>query len=280
MHEHDRGLLHDLSLLRRRPVAVASTPVDRRGALRLLGGAGAGLFLVACGSDLSATSAGTTTTTSADATGSSAATGTIPSETGGPYPADGSNGPNVLTESGVVRSDIRSSFGGLTGTAEGVPLGIDLSVVSASDGSPYEGATVYLWHCDVDGGYSLYSNGLADQNYLRGVQAADADGRLSFTSIYPAVYSGRWPHIHFEVFPSLDEATSAGSRLVTSQIALVEDVSREVYESDDRYAQSIANLSRVSLASDNVFSDGVALQTPTMSGEPGGDLRLALTVAV
>ena len=38
----------------------------------------------------------------------------IPSETGGPYPGDGSNGPNVLVMSGIVRSDIRSSFGGMS----------------------------------------------------------------------------------------------------------------------------------------------------------------------
>ena len=44
---------------------------------------------------------------------SSAATsaGEIPDETAGPYPGDGSNGPNVLAESGIVRGDIRSSFG-------------------------------------------------------------------------------------------------------------------------------------------------------------------------
>lgn len=45
----------------------------------------------------------TTTTTCAD--------GEVPDETAGPYPGDGSNGPNVLTESGIVRSDIRPGFG-------------------------------------------------------------------------------------------------------------------------------------------------------------------------
>ena len=39
------------------------------------------------------------------------ADGEIPEETAGPYPGDGSNGPDVLAESGVVRSDITSSFG-------------------------------------------------------------------------------------------------------------------------------------------------------------------------
>ncbi|WP_233595700.1 MULTISPECIES: hypothetical protein [Corallococcus] len=35
---------------------------------------------------------------------------------------DGSNGANALTLSGIVRSDIRSSIAGLSGTAAGVPL--------------------------------------------------------------------------------------------------------------------------------------------------------------
>ena len=35
--------------------------------------------------------------------------GEIPTETAGPFPADGTNGPNALTQSGVQRSDIRSN---------------------------------------------------------------------------------------------------------------------------------------------------------------------------
>ncbi len=47
----------------------------------------------------------------------------IPQETAGPFPGDGSNSAaNVLNQSAAVRNDIRSSFGGLTGTADGVPL--------------------------------------------------------------------------------------------------------------------------------------------------------------
>ena len=101
----------------------------------------------------------------------------IPEETAGPFPGDGSNGVNVLTESGVVRSDIRASFGASTTVAEGVPLTIDLTIVDTADGcAPLAGAAVYLWHCDREGRYSMYSEGAADENYLRGVQETDADG--------------------------------------------------------------------------------------------------------
>ena len=135
----------------------------------------------------------------------------IPEETAGPFPGDGSNGPDVLSEAGVVRKDIRSSFGASSTVAEGIPLAINLTIQDAGgDCAPLAGAAVYIWHCDRGGAYSLYSEAAADENYLRGVQAADDAGLVTFQSIFPACYPGRWPHIHFEVFPSLDLATDEG----------------------------------------------------------------------
>ena len=139
---------------------------------------------------------------------------------------------------------------------------------------------MYLWHCDREGRYSMYSEGVTDENYLRGVQVAGDDGRLTFTSIFPGAYSGRWPHIHFEVYPDEAEATSAGTPTATSQIALPEDVCAEVYETDG-YDQSVTNLSRSSLESDNVFGDdGAVDQLATMSGAVGTGLTATLTVPV
>lgn len=294
---HDRGLLFDLSVLAARRAEAVATPVrlHRRGALKLLGGAGLGLVLAACGSSSSSSGASGSSSTTASAVGATSTTlggttsstatsaGTVtdavPEETAGPYPADGTNGPDVLTESGIVREDITTSFGDYSGTAEGLPLGVDLTVVHAGDGSPFPGAALYLWHADRDGRYSLYT--AADQNYLRGVQVAGDDGTLSFTTIFPGCYDGRWPHMHFEVYPSVGDITSNGNRLVTSQLALPEDISSEVYSSADGYESSVSNLSRTSLATDMVFSDGADLQIPTVTGTPAaGDLRIALTVAV
>ncbi len=153
----------------------------------------------------------------------------IPNETAGPYPGDGTNGPNVLVMSGVVRNDIRSSFGGMSGTAPGVPLTVILRLVSASTCQPLAGYAVYLWHCTRDGGYSLYTSGFTSQNYLRGIQDADASGQVTFQTIYPGCYSGRWPHIHFEVFPSISASNSAGNKVATSQIALPRSQNDEVY---------------------------------------------------
>src|SRR4051812_13243500 len=101
---------------------IAEPLRSRRHALRLIGGASLGLVAAACTGSRSASSGATSTTAAAASSSSSTSTSTttaaaaascstIPEETAGPFPGDGSNGVNVLTQEGVVRSDIRSSFG-------------------------------------------------------------------------------------------------------------------------------------------------------------------------
>ncbi|WP_405066857.1 intradiol ring-cleavage dioxygenase [Kribbella sp. NBC_01510] len=255
--EHDLGLEYDLGTLHRR---------------RFLGlFAGAGLAAVAgCSADDtgSVTADPTAASTSPTASTTSGATDVdeIPQETGGPYPADGSNGPNVLTESGIVRSDITKSFGSASGVASGVPLTVELTILDADKDTPLNGAAVYLWHCDAQGRYSLYSDGATDENYLRGVQAADSTGKVTFTTIFPAAYMGRWPHIHFEVYSSLNDATAAGKITRTSQLALPKDACDTVYATDG-YDGSAQNLARTSLENDNVFGDdGGVHQLATVTG--------------
>jgi protocatechuate 3,4-dioxygenase beta subunit len=231
------------------------------------------------------TTAATTaaSTTSATAAAATTAVEEIPRETAGPYPADGSrasNGPlNALTLSGIVRRDIRTSLG--TGNvAQGIPATIELTLVDVTSGyAPLAGYAVYLWHCDRDGKYSLYSNGVTSEDYLRGVQQADKDGTITFSSIFPACYSGRWPHVHFEVYPSLEKATSASNAINTSQLALPEDVCKVVYATAG-YEQSARNLSRVTLDSDNVFGDGHEWQVATVTGDTTGGYVVRLVVGV
>lgn len=285
--EHDLGLSHDL------PKIMA-----RRGLLGLLGGVGAAAALTACGSD-DTTSSGPGSSTSAGTTqggpgtppdgggamgGDSSvevADGEIPEETAGPYPGDGSNGPNVLTESGVVRSDITASFGDASGVAEGIATTVRLKVYDLNGDSitPLAGAAIYLWHCDREGRYSLYDDAIASENYLRGVQEADDEGNLTFTTIFPACYSGRWPHMHFEVYESLEKATSAENKLRTSQLALPEDVCNDVYATEG-YEESVSNLSELSLDSDGIFSDGYSLQMAKVTGSVDEGYTVSLNVPV
>ena len=144
---------------------------------------------------------------------------------------------------------------------------------------PPPGAAVYLWHCDREGRYSLYAEGITDENYLRGVQETAADGKVTFKSIFPAAYSGRWPHIHFEVYPSLDAATTASGKLRTSQLAFPEAPCRQVYATDG-YTQSLQNLSQTSLDTDMVFSDGYSLQLAKVTGDVANGYTATLNVPV
>lgn len=209
----------------------------------------------------------------------------VPNETGGPYPGDGTNSNssgvvNVLTQSGVVRSDIRSSFGSYSGTAAGQTTTLRITVENTTDCTPLVGAAVYVWHCTRDGLYSLYSSGATSQNYLRGVQITDENGLVEFTTIFPGCYSGRWPHIHFEVYPSQASITSHSNALKTSQFALPEATCRDVYPNVTGYSSSTTNLNNITLASDNIFSDGYSSQMMTASGSRAAGIVLTATVGV
>lgn len=267
-HDHDRGLAFDLATLS-----------DRRGVLKLM--AGAALLTVAgCRSSSDESSTPTTGSSPGPMTGPDSNCSAIPRETAGPFPGDGSNGPNVLTQSGIVRRDIRRSFGSASSVAEGVPLTVTLTVLDIAKGClPRAGAAVYVWQCSREGLYSLYSPGATGENYLRGVQETDGDGRATFTSIFPAAYSGRWPHIHFEVYPSLAQATSAGTKLATSQLALPKETCDLVFGTEG-YGQSVRNLARTSLERDNVFANGYSAQLASVSGGVDTGLTAALTVPV
>jgi protocatechuate 3,4-dioxygenase beta subunit len=265
----DQGLGFDLQTLS-----------SRRQLLRAFGLGATVLGLGACGTDGGTGTSGTSTSGTGSTSGTTAS-GEIPDETAGPYPGDGSNGPDVRQQSGIVRSDIRTSIGTAGGTAEGVPMTLELTITDMANGNkPFAGTAVYVWHCDREGRYSLYSDDITDQNYLRGVQIADSSGKVRFTSIFPACYSGRWPHIHFEVYPDRASITDASKAIATSQVALPQDTCTAVYKQSG-YEESVTNLSRVSLQSDNVFGDdGAAHQLGTVTGDVSSGYTVALAAPV
>jgi protocatechuate 3,4-dioxygenase beta subunit len=204
----------------------------------------------------------------------------IPEETAGPYPGDGSNGANALMLAGIVRSDIRSSIAGASGVAAGVPLKVTLTLVNSNNEcSPLAGYAIYLWHCDRAGLYSMYSAGVTGENYLRGVQETDSNGQVTFTTIFPGCYSGRWPHIHFEMYPSIGVATASNQKVATSQLALPEASCTEAYAATG-YSSSVNNLKQITLASDNVFRDSSASQLASVTGNATDGYVATLTVGI
>ena len=272
MTDHDEGLAHDLPhLLRRRNIVIG------------LGALGLGTFA------LTRAFGGPTgqSELNLSATGPNGTCLKDPAETNGPFPADGTNAKsgktvNALTQSGVVRTDLRTSFGDLSGTAKGSQLTLDIALVDVRNAcNPLANHAIYLWHADASGHYSLYD--LPEQNYLRGVVVTDANGHASLTTIFPGCYDGRWPHIHFEVFASLEAATNGQAALLTSQFAMPEATAKIVY-SGAHYDGSTASLDRITLASDNVFGDNtpeqLAQQTVTVAVDPAKGLTATALVGI
>ncbi len=197
-----------------------------------------------------------------------------PTETAGPFPADGSNNAhgtlsNVLANSGIKRKDLRFDLGDAGEPADGVPMELKLKLLDVKNScAPVANCAVYLWHCDAEGNYSIYN--LPDHSYLRGVGVSDQDGWVEFTTIVPGCYQGRFPHMHFEVYPSLEKATDYRNRILTSQLAVPADVCRAAYSKNTTYVSSIGNFENTELDRDGIFADNtpkqLAAQTIKASG--------------
>jgi len=246
---------------------------QRRLALGTLGSLGIAA-LVGCGGGTDDTSTADATTDASGSTSTSTNGSTCsvaPEETAGPYPADGTSASNhaynVLTLSGIVRSDIRYNIGA-SAPVSGVPLTITVTLTNASAScAPLEGCAIYLWHCSQEGNYSVYTENSIASNYLRGVQTTDADGSVSFTTIVPGCYAGRMPHMHLEVYANLAHATTGQNAIKTTQLAFPTATMSAIYNANASYSASVRNLAQISFATDNVFSDGYELQMVSMQAD-------------
>jgi len=270
-NDHDRGLAADLEVMARRGS-------ERRRVLALL-------------------IAGGSLAVAGRSTGVRAADSTCeptPRETAGPFPADGSNTRrgerlDVLDQQGVLRSDIRRSFGTSSTVAEGVPFELRMRMVAARRAcAPLAGHAIYIWQADRRGEYSLYQGAAERENYLRGVQVSDANGDVRFITIYPSCYGGRYPHIHFEIFRATEGSRARGpataNRLLVSQLAMPAEHCRHVYTQAAGYDGSRENFARMATATDGVFRDNTAAQlaamTPRLRGNPAEGYTGEVTIAV
>jgi protocatechuate 3,4-dioxygenase beta subunit len=177
-----------------------------------------------------------------------------PSQTEGPFYFD----------SKLLRSDIKEG-------RPGVPLLLRVQVVGAEDCTAFANARVDVWHCDSAGIYSGYdSERSAGQTFLRGTQRADAQGVVSFATIYPGWYEGRATHIHCK-------AIAADGREVTSQFYFPDELSDAVYR-ESAYAAPRGGR-RMANADDGIFRDGgdlTMLQLHRVDGGYQGAIVVAL----
>jgi protocatechuate 3,4-dioxygenase beta subunit len=245
-----------------------------------------------------------------------------PEETSGPFPADGSDRPDrgfgprdpashgpgpappgqgpapappgpdrrhsipdILAAPGIVREDIRSSFDTSSTVAAGVPLRLELSLLNLTRAcQPFADSAVYLWNCNREGEYSLYGRGIEHENYLRGVQFTDREGRVAFQTIFPACYSGRYPHLHLEIFKQSARSLDASTRVLTTQLTAPREVCSRVYEAAPGYTRSAAQFKGRSPADDMVFaassSAELALQTLAITGDWGNGFTGRATLGI
>ena len=230
----------------------------------LIGATTVPLILEACKKDtVTTTTTGTTTST-----GSGSCT-TTPSETAGPFP--------TITPSSLVRSDIRLD-------RTGVAFTIKITIKNTNSScAALSGAIVDIWHCDKDGLYSEYGGtSMQTTNYtavhfLRGRQTTDANGLITFTSIFPGWYQGRATHVHVHIY------NSAGTSLLVTQIAFPEGSSSAVVavnaSTANGYTKGMTGYTYN--ASDNVFSDDTnGAEIATVSGSVAAGYVLTLTINV
>jgi len=192
-----------------------------------------------------------------------------PSETAGPFP--------TISPASLVATDI-------TGGRTGIPLAIIIAVKNAGNNcNALANAIVDIWHCDKDGNYSEYGgSGMQSTNYtavhfLRGRQTTNANGEVSFTSIFPGWYNGRATHIHVHIY------TATGDSLLITQIAFPEGSNSAVVQvnasSANGYTKGMSGYTYN--ASDNVFSDDDAdVEIATLSGSVTSGYTLQHTINV
>ena len=152
----------------------------KRGFGSLLGVTAIAPLLNACKNaavDPIATTTGSSGSTNGSSPGDCRVTAT---ETAGPFP--------TKVPVNFVRKDIRDD-------RTGVVMTMNITVKNARIScAALAGAIVDVWHCDKDGYYSEYggsgmqSMNLTGVDFLRGRQTTDANGLVSFTSIFPGWY--------------------------------------------------------------------------------------------
>jgi protocatechuate 3,4-dioxygenase beta subunit len=167
-----------------------------------------------------------------------------------------------MTDIPLFRQDIRGQH---TADAEpGIELHLHLQILDgksadACNATPLEGLEVYIWHTDAMGYYSGFTPQNPDQPYsgtpngnqlgeddrfCRGAQVTNADGIVSFRSIFPGWYNGRDIHIHLVVLKAGSSVAMrsqtmprvpASSHVFTTQLYFHQDFNHQVHEAYEPY---------------------------------------------
>lgn len=191
-----------------------------------------------------------------------------PAKTVGPY----------FVDERLDRSDVRADTA--SGAVQaGVPLTLRMYVFDAdADCAPVRGATVDIWHANAAGRYSdVAQEGTSGQNWLRGFQTTDADGLVTFTTIWPGWYSGRAVHIHFKVRVSDGTTTTLE---FTSQMFFTDAMNNQVFTTASPYKERSPQTPDTPDGRDSILGGDAATLTLNPTGDVAGGFTADFSVGV
>ena len=206
-----------------------------------------------------------------------------PRRPAGPYPADGTNGPErAHRERRRAQRHPRRASARSSTSPTGVPLTIKLTIVdSASDGAAARRRRRLPLALRPGGPLLAVLAG----RHRRELPAGRPGGRRRRHAHVHEHLPGRPTPAAGRTSTSRStrasaEATTAGRKLATSQLALPRGRPATPCTPPTATRRASATWPRSRSTSDNVFRDGVELQTPTVSGSVESGVAIALTVAV
>ncbi|SEE50525.1 hypothetical protein SAMN05216483_6436 [Streptomyces sp. 2131.1] len=169
----------------------------------------------------------------------------------------------------------------------GIPLLLVLRVVDSATCRPFRNSAIEIWHCDASGVYSGYTqNGNGggggtppgppptgtptappdgpggpgghapptdDLTWLRGIQMTDAQGFVTFRTVFPGWYAGRAVHIHTKVHTGgsrTSDGYTGGRACHTGQFYLPEEAVNATSNTEPYSANTIT---RITLDNDSIY---------------------------
>ncbi len=160
----------------------------------------------------------------------------------------------------MFRQDIRGRYN--PAAEPGTEMQLHLRVLAAGNAqcgaTPLAGVEVYVWHVDAQGFYSGFGepgeqkpdepyrfrpgpNDLKNNaRFCRGIGASDANGVVSFRSIFPGWYNGRDLHVHVMVLkrgsqPRARVNYRGGDHLYTTQLYFQPEFIDRVHKASEPY---------------------------------------------
>lgn len=147
------------------------------------------------------------------------------------------------------RSDISKGW-------DGIPVRVALRVVDETC-TPVSNAMVEIWHTNYIGIYSGEISTMCNtdeedrqDDYFRGYQTTDADGKVYFDTCFPGWYSSRAIHIHVRVMKGTYDPADNATAWVITQLLFTDELVTAIHTNEALYAAE--GLPDTWLSTDNV----------------------------